>query len=191
MLTAARHSADQHTKQPCAGKSSEEERRWLGPWVQCRFRKYSSNWLCKCFIRGRKCGRHVGQTSGLQTPVREPGSKHERSLPGRLRGSLERHGDAARLKFTAPSALSVRVRLFAHRLTSLAFLCNLEHEWTNKPNALTMGIHFCFSEKKKPWDVKSLPSNRTQLVDHVCRLLLRLSCSVRTPFCLSVGLKHL
>lgn len=148
MLTAARHSADQHTKQPCAGKSSEEERRWLGPWVQCRFRKYSSNWLCKCFIRGRKCGRHVGQTSGLQTPVREPGSKHERSLPGRLRGSLERHGDAARLKFTSPSALSVRVRLFAHRLASLAFLCNLEHEWTNKPNALTMGIHFCFSEKK-------------------------------------------
>lgn len=27
-------------------------------------------------------------------------------LPGRLRGSLERHGDAAQLKFTSPSALS-------------------------------------------------------------------------------------
>ena len=44
---------------------------------------------------------------------------------------------------------------------------------------------------KKLWDVKSLPSNRTQLVDRVCRPSLLLSCLARTAFCLSVGLKHL
>ena len=42
------------------------------------FQKYPSNWLCRCFIRGRKCGRRVGQTSRLQTPERNPGSKRKR-----------------------------------------------------------------------------------------------------------------